>query len=154
MTFDLLQIYPLLKLNQFKQFLHCISKKINTVHVFLKISKCVRFERLTFKKRTYFLPACYASLFGVLPHRGLQEEEGDTTGEQEQHIRNEEHTLEKQTSGRSCLNVQCKASIKTKSQIQWWWNPANCTKFKSQTIISGTTCSRRKTIKKIVLRLF
>lgn len=118
MTFDLLQIYPLLKFNQFKQFLHCISKNINTVHVFLKMSKCIRFECLTFKKRTYFLPACYASLFGVLPQRGLQEEEGDATGEQEQHIRNEEHTLEKQTSGRSCLNVQCKACIKTNKELK------------------------------------
>lgn len=48
---------------------------------------------LTFKQGADFPPAGNASLTGVLTQGGLQEEDRDTTGEQEDEIRDEECTL-------------------------------------------------------------
>lgn len=70
----------------------------------------------TFKKRTYFLPACYAPLFGVLSQWGLQEEQGNATGEQEQHVRNEEHTLREKKNKQT--NSVFQLDHKTLSQAQ------------------------------------
>lgn len=66
----------------------------------------IKFELFTFKKGTYFPPAGYTSLLRVLAEGSLQEKDRDAASKQEQHIRNEEHTLEKQTGERSCLNVK------------------------------------------------
>ena len=46
----------------------------------------------TFKQGTDFSPAGNASLAGVLAQGCLQEEDGNTTGEQEDHVGDEERT--------------------------------------------------------------
>ena len=52
----------------------------------------------TFKQGTDFLPAGNTPLFGVLAKWGLQQKQGDATGNKEEYIRDEEHTYGKNST--------------------------------------------------------
>lgn len=52
----------------------------------------------TFKQGTNFPPAGNTPLFGVLAKRGLQQKQGDPTGNKEEYIRDKEHAWGKWTN--------------------------------------------------------